>query len=326
MRIESTTPTTPEIPRISKISYATFLFAVGALLLCVVCGLSGCNASDSDAAEDSGEQTSLSEVNDISFDSEKDSIMAQEIQPIEEEDTQQADDEKASDENTEEANADTEDATNNDESAEESSEAEQSSSQNSDTIRSALSISEDYRSSFVHGDKSAQYQKYIVLHDTEVNNDANAIVSNWDEDGDGIAAHFIVNKDGSIVQCVPLDKITHHAGYGNAGYNDDYGVQEDGRDDMVGSTSIGSSYPDYGMNAYSIGIELVHVEGSGDYPEAQLNALDNLIAYIDTYYQEQGYDNGGKIIDHKMWRTTNPDTSAEFAGYLDSYKSIRKHA
>jgi N-acetyl-anhydromuramyl-L-alanine amidase AmpD len=74
------------------------------------------------------------------------------------------------------------------------------------------------------------------------------------------------------------------------------------------------------MNAYSVGIEMVHVGGSGYYPEEQLEALDSLIAYIDAYY---GFES--TIIDHKAWRSGNSDTSPEFADYLYNYQTIRKH-
>ena len=74
------------------------------------------------------------------------------------------------------------------------------------------------------------------------------------------------------------------------------------------------------MNSYSVGIEMVHVGGSGDYPQAQLQALDDLIAYIDAYY---GFES--VIIDHKAWRTGNSDTSEEFAGYLRNYQEARTH-
>ena len=75
------------------------------------------------------------------------------------------------------------------------------------------------------------------------------------------------------------------------------------------------------MNGYSIGIELVHEGWSGErYPEAQLDALDRLIAYIDSCYGFQS-----TIIDHKMWAYGNSDTSAEFAGYLANYRSKRTH-
>ena len=65
---------------------------------------------------------------------------------------------------------------------------------------------------------------------------------------------------------------------------------------------------------------MVHVGGSGDYPEAQLDALDGLIAYIDAYY---GFESD--IIDHKAWRTGNSDTSKEFAPYLAAYQDHRTH-
>ena len=74
------------------------------------------------------------------------------------------------------------------------------------------------------------------------------------------------------------------------------------------------------MNSYSIGIEMVHVGGEGDYPEAQLKALDKLIEYIDGYY---GFNS--EIIDHKAWRRGNSDTSPEFEKYLKNYKKFRKH-
>lgn len=204
------------------------------------------------------------------------------------------------------------------ESAEAQSSAEAS---DPDKLRAELNISEDYRADFNHGEKGAAYQKYIVLHDTEVDASGASIVDSWESNGNKIAAHFIVGKDGSIVQCVPMDAIAHHAGYGDAGHNAEYGVEEDGRDDKAGTTKPPSkNLPDYGMNSYSIGIEMVHVGGSGGYPEAQLEAVDKLIAYIDAYYGTES-----TIIDHKTWRTGNSDTSPEFATYLANYQDHRTH-
>ena len=60
--------------------------------------------------------------------------------------------------------------------------------------------------------------------------------------------------------------------------------------------------------------------GEGDYPEAQLEALDGLIAYIDSYY---GFES--EIIDHKAWRSGNSDTSEEFSAYLENYQERRRH-
>lgn len=189
-----------------------------------------------------------------------------------------------------------------------------------DQLRAQLSLSEDFRSDFVHGEKGSEHQKYIVLHDTEGDSDASSVIDWWDSNGNYVAAHFVVNKDGTIVQCAPLDTIVHHAGYGDTGHNELYGVEDESRDDMRGTQSIGDWAADYGMNSYSVGIEMVHVGGSGDYPQAQLEALDGLIAYIDAYY---GFES--EIIDHKAWRTGNSDTSPEFADYLASYQRNRVH-
>ena len=181
-------------------------------------------------------------------------------------------------------------------------------------------ITEMYYDDFQHGDKGAAYQKYIVLHDTEGGGTPEGVVSSWENNGNLIAAHFVIGKDGHIVQCVPLDKIGHHAGWGSGDANSRFGIEEDGRDDLLGQKPT-SHYTDYGMNAWSVGIEMIHIGGEGDYPEEQLEALDSLIAYIDAYYG----GNAGEIIDHKMWREGNSDTSEEFAGYLANYRDHRTH-
>ena len=182
-----------------------------------------------------------------------------------------------------------------------------------------VDIIQSIRGSLCHGPKGAEFQRYIVLHDTEGGGNAWNIIDGWEAAGSYVASHFIVNRDGSIVQCVPMDQIAHHAGFGDTGHNAYYGISESSRDDWRGTQRIGSWASDYGMNAWSIGIEMVH-EGYQSYPTAQLVALDRLIAYIDGYYGFQS-----TIIDHKMWRSYNSDTSDVFAGYLDNYRRTRTH-
>ena len=194
----------------------------------------------------------------------------------------------------------------------------------SDELFATLDLTQDIRSEFDHGPKDATYQRYIVLHDTEGTSGPEDTVAWWASNGNLVAAHFVVGTDGHIVQCVPLDRIAHHAGFGDTGHNDAFGISEDGRDDRLGTVPIGSAYADYAMNAWSIGIEMVHVGGSGDYPAVQLEAVDALIAYLDAYYAEQGV-NPSIITDHKAWRSHNSDTSAEFAGYLANYQDHRTH-
>ena len=187
--------------------------------------------------------------------------------------------------------------------------------------RARLNITEDYRNQFIHGEKTSAHQKYIVMHDTEGDADASSVIDWWASNGNLVASHFVVNKDGSIVQCVPLDAIAHHAGFGDTGHNEKFGVTDESRDDRKGTTPIGDWASDYGMNSYSVGIEMVHSASvDSDYPEAQLKAVDDLIAYIDAYYGFQS-----EIIDHNDWRTGNSDCSEAFQQYLEGYRVSRTH-
>lgn len=191
---------------------------------------------------------------------------------------------------------------------------------NAATLRRALDIEEDIRPILDHGPKPPSAQRYLVLHDTEGDGAPREVVDYWDRQGKGVGAHFVIGRDGSIVQCVPLDRIAHHAGFGDAGHNVSFGVTDESRDDRRGSEPIGSWAPDYGMNSYSVGIELVHIGNGDGYPKAQLEALDGLIAYLDAYFEAPS-----TIIDHKAWRSGNSDTSPEFAGYLANYQKTRTH-
>ncbi|MBQ9011296.1 MAG: N-acetylmuramoyl-L-alanine amidase [Bacilli bacterium] len=180
------------------------------------------------------------------------------------------------------------------------------------------------KDNFLHGDLPKEKVKYIMLHDTESGTDsAETIISNW---GNGhVASHFIVAKDGTIYQTVPINKIAHHAGWAPTGSNDLFGITEE-RDDKEGSQING----DYAMNAWSIGIEIIHEHDGSEYPEAQLNAVDSLISYID---KELGLQ--PEIIDHKEW-TGSAETSrikqtgegkqdVDSSMPLSQYKSTRTH-
>lgn len=192
-------------------------------------------------------------------------------------------------------------------------------------LRGRLDLAERMYDDLDHGPKPADCQRYVVLHDTEGGGEPEDVIDWWESNGNLVAAHFVVGKDGHVAQCVPVDRIAHHAGFGDAGHNKRFGVTDESRDDRRGTSPIGSEHPDYGMNSYSIGIEMVHVGGEGDYPASQLKAVDALLAWLDALYAEKGLDDAGRIIDHKTWRIGNSDTSAEFAGYLANYRDHRTH-
>ena len=131
---------------------------------------------------------------------------------------------------------------------------------------SNLEINRDYLVSEDLGDIKSH--KYIVLHSTESGSMTGAQVAEMFADPDTIhekGAHFVVDRDGTVYQCYDMSKVAYHAGAGNEA---EFGLEE---------PSSGPS----GMNMNSIGIEIMHQQGEGDYPEEQLKAVSDLIAYID---------------------------------------------
>jgi N-acetylmuramoyl-L-alanine amidase len=75
-----------------------------------------------------------------------------------------------------------------------------------------------------------------------------------------VSAHFVVGKDGRVVQMVPLEKRAWHAGVSVLD-----GVKR--------------------VNDYSVGIEIVNLnDGKDPYTEAQMRAVANIIRFVRTRY------------------------------------------
>ena len=75
-----------------------------------------------------------------------------------------------------------------------------------------------------------------------------------------VSAHFIVGKDGRVVQMVPVEKRAWHAGPS---------VLE----------GVGS------VNDYSVGIEMVNRnDGQDPYTDAQMQAVAGLVRFLRSYY------------------------------------------
>lgn len=73
------------------------------------------------------------------------------------------------------------------------------------------------------------------------------------------------------------------------------------------------------MNARSIGIEIVHEHYDRPYSEAQLEAVDRLVAEIDW-----AVGHSPEIIDHKAWAGgRKQDVSDDFP--LSAYQRGRRH-
>jgi N-acetyl-anhydromuramyl-L-alanine amidase AmpD len=144
--------------------------------------------------------------------------------------------------------------------------------------------------------------KYIVLHHTS-SGDAAKTLEYWGMAGVISSAHYMVDKDGTIISCVPEEKVAYHAGCGSKCNSDIY--------KNINSKSIGIEIINWGQlskrssgfyNYYGSlhrGQTPVYSEEDETwfepYPEAQRRAISNLVKYLVDKY---GIDPNTGIIGH----------------------------
>lgn len=158
---------------------------------------------------------------------------------------------------------------------------------------SGIQIDTTYQNDDGFGHGTMGDVKYIVLHSTEsgtygcrgdYEEEARKVINGWipcpsdvqpeNHDRDGVAAHFVVSRSGKIYQIVDMSLIAWSCG--------------------PSSNDLKGNFPDIedadGLNAHSISIEICNDVGDDEthtavehYPEAQLEAVDKLIAYIKSH-------------------------------------------
>lgn len=101
----------------------------------------------------------------------------------------------------------------------------------------------------------------IVLHHTASKEDAMATARFFANPKSKVSAHFVVDRSGAIVRCVPDAKLAHHAGVSEFG-----GVTD--------------------VNQFSLGIEIANVGDNVEpYPKAQVDAVVKLTAALASAYK-----------------------------------------
>jgi N-acetyl-anhydromuramyl-L-alanine amidase AmpD len=101
----------------------------------------------------------------------------------------------------------------------------------------------------------------IVLHHTASKQDALATATFFADPKSKVSAHFVVDRSGAIIRCVPDAKLAHHAGVSEFG-----GVAD--------------------VNQFSLGIEIANVGDNVEpYPKAQVDAVVQLTAALASKYQ-----------------------------------------
>lgn len=127
----------------------------------------------------------------------------------------------------------------------------------------------------------------IVLHHTASPANAERNAMFFAKPSSKVSAHYVVGKDGTIVQCVPDAEAAWHAGRSSYG----------GRDDV---------------NAFSIGIEICNLgDHKDDYPASEYAALGKLMAYLMTTHKV-GWDRVTRHRDVAMPLGRKNDTSDNF--------------
>jgi len=166
---------------------------------------------------------------------------------------------------------------------------------------------------------------YVVIHYTEGFN-ADSSISDWEKRTDGVLAHVVIDRDGTIYQCRPFNRICSHAGgHGMAIWQDPRtGKTYDG----ANSISIGIEIANTGMNAalhkklntgkpYPDGTTVAasHRNGSKGsseardgkewevYPKAQLQSVFGLVAFFMEKYDLHDITGHDCI---SSWRKADP--------------------
>lgn len=99
----------------------------------------------------------------------------------------------------------------------------------------------------------------VVLHST-VEPTTEGTINIFLNPASQVSAHFVVGRDGRVVQMVPLEKRAWHAGVSTL----------DGQGDL---------------NNYSVGIEMVNLnDGKDPYPDAQVQAVAGIIRFLRAHY------------------------------------------
>ncbi len=90
----------------------------------------------------------------------------------------------------------------------------------------------------ISGGNEMDTRRFLIVHNTE-GWSAMSSIEGWQEKDDGVLAHLVIDRDGTIYQCRPFNRTCGHAG-----------------DSEWTDPNTGTTY--YDLNSCSIGIELAN--------------------------------------------------------------------
>ncbi len=134
----------------------------------------------------------------------------------------------------------------------------------------------------------------IVLHSTVVNS-MEGTIDTFLPAAAKVSAHFIVGRNGRVVQMVPIEKRAWHAGVSV----------------LEGAEKV---------NDYSVGIEMVNLnDGIDPYPDAQIRSVAGIIRFVRSRY----YVPDSRIVSHAQVALP-PGRKSDPAGF--DFERVRKLA
>lgn len=118
-------------------------------------------------------------------------------------------------------------------------------------------------------------RRFLVIHFT-AGWSAQSSIDGWRERNNGVCAHFIIDRDGKIIQCRPCNRTAGHAGASSW------------KDPKTGNTY-------YGLNSCSIGIELANAGDMTRQPDEYPRYLMGNLAGKPIPRLEAKHKNGGPV-------------------------------
>lgn len=143
----------------------------------------------------------------------------------------------------------------------------------------------------------------LIMHHTSSAADAQHIGSFFSQKAAKVSAHYVVGKDGTIIQCVDDSLDAWHAGV---------------------SAFLGRK----NVNGFSIGIEMCNVgDGVDPYTDAQYKALGKLVAYIlDAHHIKWDHVTGHKDIALPKGRKDDPSPNFSYDRMKQEVAAVDPHA
>jgi N-acetylmuramoyl-L-alanine amidase len=127
----------------------------------------------------------------------------------------------------------------------------------------------------------------IVMHyPGKANQTARGIWNYWESEATKgklgyTSAHYVIDLDGTILQCIPLNERAYHCGTSKKDPVSKKVYTDKGRE-LFGKYC---SFPNLSPNQVTIGIEICHTDNDGNYNNKTILSAIDLVSYLCGFFQ-----------------------------------------